>query len=172
MIPAMVIGLTLEDQIEALFASDTLLYVGIFLCFTALVLWFTPKEDNGQEVSFVRSALIGISQAVAILPGVSRSGMTIASALYLGVEKSKAARFSFLMVLPIIFGKVILDVGSGDLVLSSQNTLPIIAALISSFLVGVLACNWMLAIVKRSKLSYFAVYCLIVGMGIVAYSLS
>ena len=170
MIPAMFIGLLFEDQIEALFASDTLLYVGIFLCFTAVVLWFTPKTNDGQDVSYPKSLGIGIAQAVAILPGVSRSGMTIATALYLGIEKSKAARFSFLMVLPIIFGKVILDVAGGDLVVSSQNAGPIVAALLSSFIVGVLACNWMMDIVKKSKLRYFAIYCFVVGLLTVVYS--
>ena len=164
MIPALIIGLLFESQIEALFASNTLIYVGIFLCITALVLWFTPKENFGGKVNYPKAFGIGIAQAIAILPGISRSGMTISTALYLGIDKSRAARFSFLMLLPVIFGKVILDVLSGDIVIDSGNILPIGAALFTSFIVGVWACKWMLEIVRNSKLSYFAVYCMAVGL--------
>ena len=163
MIPALVIGLAFEYQIEALFATDTLIYVGIFLCITAVILWFTPKYETKGNVSYPKAFGIGISQAIAILPGISRSGMTIATALYMGVNKSKAARFSFLMLLPVVFGKVILDVAGGDLLLSGSQMPAIIAALVTSFLVGVWACKWMIKIVQSSKLSYFAIYCFIIG---------
>ena len=163
MIPALIIGLTFENQIEALFASNTLIYVGIFLCMTAIVLWFTPKTNTEGIVTFPKAFGIGLSQAFAILPGISRSGMTIATALYLGVDKVKAARFSFLMLLPVIFGKVVLDILGGDLVLSSTQLPSISAALVTSFLVGVWACKWMIEIVKKSKLSYFAIYCFVIG---------
>ncbi len=171
MLPAMVIGLLFEEQLEALF-SGTIMWVGIFLCFTALVLYLTPSGVNSEKsVNYKDAGLIGIAQAVAILPGVSRSGMTIASALALGVNKAKAARFSFLMVLPIIIGKVILDVASGDLVIASSNVGPIMAALISSFLVGVWACKWMIALVRKSQLKYFAYYCAIVGILTIIYAI-
>jgi len=171
MIPALVIGLLFEDQIEALFASKVLTYVGIFLCFTGMVLWFTPKEITKGNISYSKSFGIGIAQAIAILPGVSRSGLTIATALYLGVDRVKAARFSFLMLLPVIFGKVILDVVSGEMVPTSQNTFPIMAALITSFAVGVMACKWMIRIVNSAKLSYFAIYCLLVGLLVILSSI-
>ncbi|MEE9372448.1 MAG: undecaprenyl-diphosphate phosphatase [Saprospiraceae bacterium] len=164
MIPALIIGLAFEDFIEDLFASSTLIYVGAFLCITALVLWFTPKENTNEKVTFPTALGIGVAQAIAILPGISRSGMTIATALYLGVDKARAARFSFLMLLPVIFGKVILDVVGGDLTVTTDQAYPVIAALISSFIVGIWACKWMIQIVKKSNLRYFAIYCLIVGL--------
>lgn len=168
MIPATIVGLLFENQLEALFASETLIYVGIFLCCTAVVLWFTPKTiDKGGRVTLAKSVLVGIAQAVAVLPGISRSGMTISAALYLGVDKAKAARFSFLMVLPIIFGKVILDLASGDLVFNHAATVPLLTVLFSSFIVGIGACKWMLLIVQKSRLSWFAVYCFILGMVII-----
>jgi len=171
MIPALFIGLAFEEQIEALFASNTLIYVGIFLCVTALVLWFTPKIKTEGVITFPKAFGIGIAQAIAILPGISRSGMTIATALYLGIDRVKAARFSFLMLLPVIFGKVILDVAGGELVVNSGNAIILFAALMSSFIVGIVACKWMLKIVQNAKLSYFAIYCFIVGASVISTSL-
>ena len=112
MIPALIIGLALEDQIDALF-SGSIMWVGVFLIVTALILYFTPGPETTQsktELTWRDSIVVGISQAIAILPGVSRSGMTIATALYSGVSRESAAKFSFLMVLPVIFGKVLLDI--------------------------------------------------------------
>lgn len=170
MIPAIVIGLLFDEQLEILFSGD-ILWVGLFLMFTAIVLYFTPSvaHDTNRDVSYGNAAVVGLAQAVAILPGVSRSGMTIATALYLKVSREKAARFSFLMVLPVIFGKVILDVLSGDLSLSEANWAPIAVSLISSFLVGVWACKWMVNLVKNSQLSYFAYYCFFMGILTVLY---
>lgn len=164
MLPALFVGLLFEKEIESIFSNDSLLFVGIFLCVTALVLWFTPKMELKLPISFPKALGIGIAQAIAILPGISRSGMTIASALYLGIDRTRAARFSFLMVLPVIIGKVILDVAGGEMVITSEIAAPLLAALITSFLVGIWACKWMLAIVQKSQLSYFAIYCLIVGL--------
>ena len=164
MLPALFIGLLFEKEIEAIFANDTLLFVGIFLCITAVVLWFTPKTELKLPISFPKAFGIGIAQAIAILPGISRSGMTISAALYMGIDRAKAARFSFLMVLPVIIGKVILDIASGEMTLSGSNGGPILAALVTSFVVGIWACKWMLTIVQKSQLSYFALYCLIIGL--------
>lgn len=165
MIPAGILGVLFEEKLEALF-SGTILWVGLSLIFTAVVLYFTPNRQNekGTDVSYTNAAGIGIAQAVAMLPGVSRSGMTIATALFMGINKEEAARFSFLMVLPVIFGKVLLDGISGDLAISQSNIASVSVALISSFLVGVWACNWMMSIVKKSKLQYFAYYCFVVGL--------
>ncbi len=171
MIPAMIIGLLFEDQLEALF-SGSIIWVGIFLTLTGLVLYITPSgisTQKGDKVTFKNALVIGVAQAVAVLPGISRSGMTIASALSLGIDKERAARFSFLMVLPVIFGKVILDISGGDLVLNSDNYIPIIVALVSSFLVGVWACRWMVSLVKNSQLKFFAYYCVIIGLGTILY---
>ena len=171
MIPALIIGLAMEDQIDALF-SGSIMWVGVFLIVTALILYFTPGPDTSQsktELTWRDSIVVGISQAIAILPGVSRSGMTIATALYSGVSRESAAKFSFLMVLPVIFGKVLLDVVGGDLSVSSVNMWPVIAALVSSFIVGVWACKWMVSIVKNSKLKYFSYYCAIVGFATILF---
>ena len=123
----------------------------------------TKVRQSKKELTWIDSLIIGVSQAIAILPGISRSGMTIATALYNGINRESAAKFSFLMVLPVIFGKIVLDVASGDLVISSSNVYPIATALISSFVVGVWACKWMVALVKNSKLKYFSYYCALVG---------
>jgi undecaprenyl-diphosphatase len=166
MMPALIIGLALEDQIDALF-SGSIMWVGVFLLITALILYFTPGPDTTQakkELTWTDSIVIGISQAIAILPGVSRSGMTIATALYSGVSRESAAKFSFLMVLPVIFGKVLLDIVGGDLSISSVNMWPVVTSLVSSFVVGVWACKWMVSIVKNSKLKHFSYYCAIVGL--------
>jgi len=164
MIPAMIIGLAFEEQIERLF-SGGIWMVGVSLIFTGLILWLTPNiKDDGGEVGWKRAAIIGLAQAVAIMPGISRSGMTIAAALMLGVGKKDAARFSFLMVLPVILGKLFLDVVSGDLTMADGSALPIAIALISSFVVGVIACKWMIKLVQKFSLRYFAIYCVAIGL--------
>ena len=170
MLPSLVIGLLFEKKLEALFSGD-IVWVGLFLIVTSVVLYFTPALSTKatEEVTYPKAGLIGIAQALAILPGLSRSGMTIATALYLGVDREKAARFSFLMVLPVIFGKVFLDIISGELQFTTDNITSILAALICSFLVGVWACKWMINMVKSSKLQYFAYYCFIIGSLTVAY---
>lgn len=170
MIPALIIGLLFEQKLEELFSGD-ILWVGLFLIVTAIVLFFTPKdsEKNIEKITNKGAAIIGISQALAILPGLSRSGMTIATALYMNIDKERAARFSFLMVLPVIFGKIILDIFSGDMQINAANGLPVFVALLSSFLVGVVACKWMIRLVKRSQLKYFAYYCFMIGGFTVIY---
>ena len=170
MIPAMCIGLFFEDQIEAIF-SGGIWMVGFCLMFTGLILWITPSlNDQDHKVGWKRAVLIGIAQAVAILPGISRSGMTIAAALMLGVGKKEAARFSFLMVLPVILGKALLDIIGGDWNLGGASTWPVLTALIVSMISGVVACTWMIKLVQRSSLRYFAVYCLIIGAVVVGAS--
>jgi len=163
MIPALVIGLAFEETIEALFAGGIWM-VGVALIVTGIVLWLTPNiTTQKNEIGWSKAFLIGIAQAVAIMPGISRSGMTIASALMLGVDRGQAARFSFLMVLPVIFGKIILDLISGDILLSSDAAPSILVALVSSFIVGVIACKWMINLVQKAQLRYFAWYCISIG---------
>ena len=170
-IPAVAIGLLLEEQISQIFEGDIII-VGVFLIITGIVLYLTPrKNERRDEVSFFRAGIIGLAQAFAILPGISRSGMTIATALFIGTDSKEAARFSFLMVLPIILGKVALDLLTGDLTISSATIYPISGALISSFLVGIWACRAMIRFVQRGQLKYFAIYCLIVGAITIAFSL-
>jgi undecaprenyl-diphosphatase len=165
MIPAVVIGLFFEAQITSLFKTNLVL-VGAMLCLTAVLLFFTDKASNKkQPITYKIALLIGIAQAVAILPGISRSGATIGVALLIGINRPQAARFSFLMVIPLILGsmvKSILDQGTAANI--SIDILPLILGFLAALVSGVLACTWMIALVKRSKLRYFAIYCLLVGI--------
>ena len=164
MLPAVVIGLFFEDQLEELFGGNVI-FVGCMLLITAVLLWFTSKATDTQKpVSYKNAFVIGVSQAIAMLPGISRSGATISTSVLLGNDKTKAARFSFLMVIPLIFGKIAKDLLGGELTVSPGNELPMFAGFIAAFIAGLAACTWMIAIVKKSKLSYFAIYCLIVGL--------
>tara|TARA_B110000902_G_scaffold65696_1_gene77998 strand:- start:1652 stop:2446 length:795 start_codon:yes stop_codon:yes gene_type:complete len=171
MLPAVVVGLLFEKQLAAFFSGNILL-VGFMLLVTALLLLLADKAKNTQkEVSFSNSLLIGVSQAIAMLPGISRSGATISTAVLLGIDKTNAARFSFLMVVPLIFGKIGKDILGGDLAFQSSEIIPIAAGFIAAFIAGLFACKWMIALVKRSKLSYFALYCAVVGIGAIGYAL-
>ena len=116
-----------------------------------------------KNVSFSTAFIIGVSQAVAMLPGISRSGATISTSVLLGNDKSKAARFSFLMVIPLIFGKIAKDIMGGALTTEVSNVSALMIGFFAAFIAGLLACTWMIKLVKKSKLSWFAIYCLIVG---------
>ena len=171
MLPAIFVGLFFEEQLEQLFGSSVLL-VGFMLIITAALLFLADKAKNtDKKVSFKNAFVIGISQAIAILPGISRSGATISTSVLLGNDKTKAARFSFLMVVPLIFGKIAKDVFSGDLTYSSDNFTALSVGFIAAFIAGLFACTWMIALVKKSKLSYFAIYCVIVGIIAIVISL-
>jgi undecaprenyl-diphosphatase len=171
MIPAVIVGLLFEKQLESFFGGKILL-VGCMLLLTALLLLLADKAKNTKkEVSFWNAVLIGVSQAIAMLPGISRSGATISTSVLLGVDRTRAAKFSFLMVVPLIFGKIGKDVLSGDLNLQSSDMIPITAGFIAAFLAGLLACQWMISLVKKSKLSYFSIYCAIVGSIAIGYAL-
>lgn len=165
-VPVGIVGVFFEDQVEAFFGGQILL-VGSMLLFTGLLLSFTFfKKTNTGEITYVKALLIGLAQAVAIMPGISRSGSTIAIALLLGVDKVKATRFSFLMVLIPIIGAMLLKVK--DLVetpelASDISGITLAAGFIAAFLAGLVACKWMIAIVKKGKLIYFAIYCFIIG---------
>lgn len=171
MIPAVLVGLLFEEQLESFFGGKILL-VGVMLLLTALLLLLADKAKNTtKEVSFSNSIIIGVSQAIAMLPGISRSGATISTSVLLGIDRTKAAKFSFLMVVPLIFGKIGKDVLSGDLNFQSSEIIPISAGFMAAFLAGLVACKWMIAIVKKSKLSYFSIYCAIVGFIAIGYAL-
>lgn len=171
MIPAVVIGLAFEKELESFFGGKILL-VGFMLLVTAVLLLLADKAKNtNKSVSFKSSVIIGISQAIAMLPGISRSGATISTSVLLGVDRTKAARFSFLMVVPLILGKVAKDILSGDINFQSSEIIPLSAGFIAAFISGLLACTWMIALVKKSKLSYFSLYCAIVGLIAIGYSL-
>ena len=171
MIPAVIVGLFFEEQLEALFGGNILL-VGCMLIVTAVLLYFADKaKDTQKKVSFSNAFIIGLSQAVAMLPGISRSGATISTSVLLGNDKGKAARFSFLMVIPLILGKIAKDILGGDLTTSSGNVSVLIIGFLGAFIAGLIACTWMIKLVKKSKLSWFAIYCLIVGFIAIGYSL-
>lgn len=171
MIPAALIGVLFEEELEQLFGGSVLL-VGFMLVITALLLWLADKAKNTEKkVSYSNAFVIGISQAIALLPGISRSGATISTSVLLGNDKTKAARFSFLMVVPLILGKIAKDLLTGELT-HSGNTSALIIGFIAAFISGLFACTWMISLVKKSKLRYFAIYCLIVGIIAIAVSYS
>lgn len=165
MIPVGLVGIFLKDRIEALFEGNLLL-VGSMLLLTALLLTLSyyVKHKSSRPISYLDSLIIGIAQAVAVLPGLSRSGSTIATGLILGNNKPEVARFSFLMVILPILGMTLLDIKSGAFTSMSGELIPIIAGFITAFIIGYIACSWMVSLVKRGKLIWFAVYCAIVGI--------
>src|SRR6056297_1281044 len=163
MIPAALIGLFFEEQLESLFGGN-IIFVGFMLIVTALLLWLADKAKNtNKPVSYSNAFVIGVAQAIAILPGISRSGATISTSVLLGNDKTKAARFSFLMVVPLILGKIAKDLLDGNLMESSTSFSVLAIGFATSFIAGLAACTWMISIVRKSKLSYFAIYCFIAG---------
>ena len=163
MIPAALIGFFLEAEIELLFSGD-LMIVGSMLILTGFLLFMADKAKPSKKRINIRSSIIiGISQAIAIIPGISRSGATISTAVLLGIDKENAAKFSFLMVVPLIFGKVLKDLTSSEVLANNNEILPLIFGFIFAFITGILACKWMIKLVKNSKLKYFSIYCFIVG---------
>ena len=171
MVPAAVVGVLFKDEIESFFNGNVLL-VGFMLILTAVLLIFADRAKNtNKDVSYLNAIVIGFSQAIAILPGISRSGATISTSVLLGVDREKAAKFSFLMVVPLIFGKIAKDLKDGAFESQSIDTLPLIAGFIFAFLTGLVACKWMISIVKNSKLKYFAFYCFIIGAIAIGYSI-
>ena len=164
MLPAVLVGVFFEEQLEQLFGGNILL-VGSMLMITAILLFLADKaRDTNKSVSFGNAFIIGISQAVAMLPGISRSGATISTSVLLGNDKTKAARFSFLMVVPLIFGKIAKDILGGELTYESSNFTGHAIGFAAAFIAGLFACTWMIALVKKSKLTYFAIYCVVVGL--------
>jgi undecaprenyl-diphosphatase len=163
MIPAVFVGLFLEEEMEQFFGGK-IIFVGSMLLVTSALLFFSDRAKNTTKpVSFKNAALVGIAQAIAILPGISRSGATISTSVILGIDKTRAARFSFLMVVPLIFGKIAKDVMDGALTYTDESFGYLTAGFIAAFVSGFFACSWMIQLVRKSKLTYFAIYCAIVG---------
>ena len=167
MIPVGIVGVFFKDYVEEVFGSG-LLIVGIMLLVTAALLTFSyyAKPRIKQNISWKDALIIGIAQACAVMPGLSRSGSTIATGLLLGNKKESLAQFSFLMVIPPILGEALLDVMKmmkGEDVFGSISTLPLMVGFLAAFISGCIACKWMISIVKRGKLIYFGIYCAIVG---------
>lgn len=165
-VPVGLVGVLFKDQIEVLF-EGRIVFVGFMLLITATILFLTRfAPDNKKEVGVKEAIMIGLAQTLAILPGISRSGATISTALFLGIDREKATRFSFLMVLIPIFGASLLEIL--DLYSATEppaiSTTALIVGAVTAFLAGLFACSWMLKIVKRGKLVYFSIYCLLVGL--------
>ena len=171
MLPAVVVGLLFEKELESFFGGN-IAFVGSMLLVTALLLWLADRPKNtSKPVTFKNALIIGIAQAIAMLPGISRSGATISSSVLLGNDKSKAARFSFLMVIPLIFGKIAKDILGGELTTEATNFTTLGIGFIAAFSSGLIACTWMIKLVKKSKLSYFSIYCVIVGLIAIGFGL-
>lgn len=175
-LPVAIVGVLWKDEIKA-YCYGNILLVGCMLLATGALLSFTyyskPREG---KISFLKAIPIGIAQAIAVLPGISRSGATISTSLLLGIEKEEAAKFSFLMVLVPIFGMAALEIkeymevaGTADVVEISNTSL--IIGFITAFISGLFACKWMIKLVKKGKLIYFAYYCFVVGIVAIIYSL-
>ena len=169
MIPVGIVGVFFKDYVEAIFGAG-LFVVGCCLLVTAALLIFSyyARPRRKEEISLKDAFIIGLAQAVAVLPGISRSGSTIATGLLLGNKKETLAQFSFLMVIPPILGEALLDVlkmlkGGAEAATAGIGTVPLVAGFLAAFISGCLACKWMIGIVRRGKLIYFGIYCAIVG---------
>lgn len=163
MIPAVIIGLKFDEFIESLFSGQILL-VGFMLFVTGALLFLADKAKRTEKkVNAISAFVIGIAQMIAILPGISRSGATISTSVLLGIDRTRAARFSFLMVVPLILGKMAKEFMDGNVVFNSAEAMPLLMGFTASFITGLIACTWMIALVKKAKLKYFAFYCFAVG---------
>lgn len=168
MIPVGIVGIFFKEDVERIFGSG-LTIVGIMLLVTACLLTFSyfAKPRQKEEISPLHALIIGIAQALAVLPGLSRSGTTIATGLLLGNKKETMAQFSFLMVIPPILGEALLDVIKaikGEDSFGNIETLPLLIGFAAAFLSGCVACKWMINIVKKGKLVYFGIYCALAGL--------
>jgi len=165
MMPVGVVGLFFKDQVESFFTGN-LVFVGSMLLATAIILSITNFIPSGKRsISYLDALIIGIAQAIAVLPGISRSGATISTALILGDKRDEAARFSFLMVILPIIAANILDLM--DMEPAGPGTIgwiPLLVGFVAAFGSGLLACKWMITIVRKGKLLYFGIYCLVIGI--------
>ena len=167
MIPIGIVGVFFKDTVEEIFGSG-LLIVGCMLLLTALLLTFSyfAKPRVKENISWKDALIIGLAQACAVMPGLSRSGSTIATGLMLGNKKEKMAQFSFLMVIPPILGEALLDVikmAKGDNPFGDVSAIALVVGFVAAFVSGCMACKWMINLVKKGKLIYFGIYCAIAG---------
>ena len=171
MIPAGLAGYFFESEINYLF-NGNLILVGFMLILTSLILYLSDRFNNSNKKLNLKSSLIiGFSQALAILPGISRSGATIGTSIFLGLNRDIAAKFSFLMVVPVIFGsslKIILD---NEIEFNNNNISNYLVGFSAALISGYYACKWMIIFVKKSKLIYFSIYCLLIGILSIIYSI-
>lgn len=177
-VPVFIVGVFFKDDVEAFFGNGLLL-VGVCLLVTACLLWLSEwlqkyMQRPTHEVGWKDALIIGCAQAVAVLPGLSRSGSTIATGLLCGVKKEAVAQFSFLMVLIPVLGDAlleVLDVVKGEVVVEGIGIGALIAGFVAAFVTGCLACKFMIEIVRRQRLVYFAIYCLLLGSFAIVYGL-
>jgi len=170
MIPVAVVGFTMKDFVESLFTANMQI-TGSFLIVTALFLAFGHfVKKRNKEISFGGAFIMGIAQALAVLPGLSRSGSTISTGLVLGYKKEELARFSFLMVIVPIIGANVVELITAEKVGIDVVAFPLIIAFITAFVSGYAACRWMISIVKKGKLGWFALYCLILGLSLILFT--
>ena len=171
MIPAGLAGYFFESEINYLF-NGNLTLVGFMLILTSLILYLSDRFNNSNKKLNLKSSLIiGFTQALAILPGISRSGATIGTSIFLGLNRNIAAKFSFLMVVPVIFGsslKIILD---NEIEFNNNNISNYLVGFSAALISGYYACKWMIIFVKKSKLIYFSIYCLLIGILSIIYSI-
>ena len=171
MIPAVFVGLLFEEKINSFF-NGNLLLVGSMLIITGLILFVSDRvKPKSNTINFKNSFLIGLTQAIAILPGISRSGATIATAVIIGIDREKAARFSFIMVIPLIFGGMIKSLFFEDFSFENFDIFSILLGFLSAFFTGILACKWMILLVKKSKLYFFSIYCFAIGLFLILYTI-
>ena len=178
MIPVFVVGVFFKDRVEGLFASMQV--VGLALVVTAMLLFFSDlasgkKADSSagggarNGIGWWQALVVGLGQAFAVIPGLSRSGTTISSGLICGVRRDAMAQFSFLMVLVPILGEAFLDLTGGGLASSSAGVLPLLLGFASAFVSGLFACKAMIALVRRARLSWFALYCALAGLAVLLF---
>jgi len=163
-IPVAVVGFFFQEQVELLFTGN-ILFVGCMLLITAVLLILASRQSSGtRSISWLHALIIGIAQAVAVIPGISRSGATISTGLLLGNKRDEVTRFSFLMVLIPVIGANMVDLFLNDRQPGNTvGTVPLLIGFFAAFLSGLVACKWMIAIVRKGKLIWFGFYCLIIG---------
>lgn len=172
MLPVMIVGLLFKNEVEAMFTGNLLIMGPMMLVTAGLLFAGHYIKSKNKEITYGSSLIIGLAQAFAVLPGISRSGSTIATGLILGIKKEDLAKFSFLMVIIPVLGENVLEIFKGRLVSDIHvGVIPMIVGFVTAFVFGVLACKWMINIVKNSKLIYFAIYCLIVGLVCISIAL-
>lgn len=176
MIPVGLVGVFLKDYVEDLFGS--LLVVGIALVVTAALLFFSDRvagkvagSPSRNGISFKQAIIVGLGQALAVIPGLSRSGTTISTGLLCGVKRENMAQFSFLMVLLPILGEAFLDIVGGDMASSSTGAIPLLTGFAAAFVSGLFACKVMISLVKKAALKWFALYCAIAGAAVILFTL-
>ena len=177
MLPVLLVGIFLESWLETFFTGKTV-FVGFMLLVTAGILsltHFIKIETTDKPITYRSAFIIGVAQAIATLPGVSRSGSTIATGMLLGIDKKLVAQFSFLMVLVPVIGANLLQIykahEAGPMITEGIPVFPMVIGFIAAFFTGLLACSWMVKLVKKGKLIWFAIYCVVIGLVTIAVGL-